>query len=97
MQFEKKKPNPPHTGPNITQANISSLIKGKPWIVFIHGGDFVWYDGKDANYAETNSKVAAAAGMGVLAIDYRSLARVPVPALYPEPIEDVVAGERKAA
>ena len=46
---------------------------------------------KDANYAETNSKVAAAAGMGVLAIDYRSLARVPVPALYPEPIEDVVA------
>jgi acetyl esterase/lipase len=41
---------------------------------------------------ETNSKVAAAAGMGVLALDYRSLAKVPLQAHYPVPIEDVIAG-----
>eukprot|EP00039_Didymoeca_costata_P022046 m.3565 g.3565 ORF g.3565 m.3565 type:complete len:799 (-) comp2788_c0_seq1:42-2438(-) len=76
--------------PNLTASNISELITGKPWIVFVHGGAFQFYDGITANYAETNSFVSKAAGMGVLAIDYQSLARVPNPAQYPEPVEDVI-------
>eukprot|EP00037_Helgoeca_nana_P012539 m.114226 g.114226 ORF g.114226 m.114226 type:complete len:787 (+) comp21505_c0_seq10:477-2837(+) len=78
-------------GPNITQQNITHLIAGKPWIVFTHGGFFQFYDGKDANYAETNSKVAAAANMGILALDYRELAGEPVPFTWQQQLDDIVA------
>eukprot|EP00041_Stephanoeca_diplocostata_P013261 m.232289 g.232289 ORF g.232289 m.232289 type:complete len:788 (+) comp19273_c0_seq2:129-2492(+) len=79
-------------GPNVSTGDIAEQIRGKPWIVFVHGGDFEYYDAIDANYAETTSRVAAAAGMGVYAMDYRSLASKPKPATFPDPVKDVIAG-----
>lgn len=77
-------------GPELNGSLLSTHMRGQPWILFVHGGSFVDYDGKDANYAETNSRVAQASGMGVLAPDYQSLARVPKPACYAEQIAGVI-------
>ena len=77
-------------GPELNGSLLTANVPGQPWIVFVHGGSFVDFDGKDANYAETNSRVAQASGMGVLAPDYQSLARVPFPARQAEQIADVI-------
>eukprot|EP00035_Acanthoeca_spectabilis_P001959 m.83978 g.83978 ORF g.83978 m.83978 type:complete len:758 (-) comp11259_c0_seq2:79-2352(-) len=77
--------------PNATEKNITDLVQGKPWIVFTHGGFFEFYDGKDANYAETNSKVVAASGIGVLAPDFRELAGRPQPFSWKQQLEDIIA------
>lgn len=50
-----------------------------------------FYDGKDANYAETNSKVVAASGIGVLAPDFRELAGRPQPFSWKQQLEDIIA------
>ena len=43
-------------------------MKGKPWMVFIHGGEFKFYNNINANYAMLSARVALDAGMGVLAV-----------------------------
>lgn len=77
------------TGPTMTAAMAATHITGRPWIVFIHGGEFHDWNGISAYYAMLSSKVARAAGMGVLAVDYRNLAASP-PVGYPGQIQDIV-------
>ena len=62
------------------------IISGRRWIVFIHGGDFTDYTPVTGFYAQLASRVAAASGMGVLSIDYRT-----VPTFtFPAPVEDTI-------
>ena len=60
-------------GPAVSPGLAADLITGKPWVVYIHGGEFKYYSAVNANYAMLSSRVAAAAGMGILAVDYRTL------------------------
>jgi acetyl esterase/lipase len=40
-------------------------------ILYLHGGSFMWYSGVDSIYQPLTSRIAAAAGMPVLVIDFR--------------------------
>ena len=59
--------------PELSNADIAANVADKPWMVFVHGGEWSEASGIDEHYAMLASKVAAAAQVGVLAIDYRDL------------------------
>ncbi len=59
-------------GPTFDDALIKKYVHGKKWIVFIHGGEFAWNNNIGAGYAILSAEVARNAGMGVLAVDYRT-------------------------
>ena len=59
-------------GRSMGQKTANELVRGKPWIVFVHGGVFSMYDSIGGNYAMLSSRVARAANMGVLGVDYRT-------------------------
>jgi acetyl esterase/lipase len=48
-------------------------------ILYLHGGSFMWYSGVDDIYRPLTSRIAAAAGMPVLVIDYRLSPEVRLP------------------
>lgn len=66
-------PNMRCHGPALTDETAADLIRGKPWMVFIHGGEFKYYNEINANYAMLSSRVAKASDMGVLSVDFRTL------------------------
>ena len=72
------------SGPTLTPEFEQLIIKDKPWIVYVHGGDFRYYSAINGGYGFLSSHVAEAAGMGVLAVDYHAAAR------YPSGIRDIV-------
>ena len=51
-------------------------ISGKPWIVYIHGGEWAECTNINEYYAMFASHIAAATQMGVLAVDFRTLQAV---------------------
>lgn len=59
-------------GPTFDDKLIAKYVHGKKWIVFIHGGEFAWNNNIGAGYAILSAEVAKNAGMGVLAVDYRT-------------------------
>eukprot|EP01052_Picozoa_sp_SAG31_P007086 SAG31_NODE_333_length_17527_cov_6.972056_13_plen_635_part_00 len=61
------------TGPEMALSLQSEMIKGKPWIVYIHGGEWAECTNINEYYAMFASRVAKASGMGVLAVDFRNL------------------------
>ena len=67
-------------------------IKGKPWIVYIHGGEWAECTNINEYYAMFASHIAAATQMGVLAVDFRTLqaAGGTGPVGYPDENGDVV-------
>jgi hypothetical protein len=79
-------------GPDLSTNKRPELFRGKPWSVFIHGGEFHWNNNIGANYAMLSDRIASAANMGVLAIDYRTTAAVPPDVgTFPAAILDVIA------
>ena len=80
------------SGPQVSALQKAGvdLFKDKPWTVFIHGGEFHWNNNIDAAYSQLSSRVAEAANMGVLAVDYRTTASMPL-APFPAALEDVIA------
>ena len=59
-------------GPTFDDKLTQKYVRGKKWIVFIHGGEFAWNNNIGAGYAILSAEVARNAGMGVLAVDYRT-------------------------
>ena len=78
-------------GPEMTDDLARSLIAGKKWIVFFHGGEFHYYDEISGNYAMLSSKLAKDSGMGVLAVDYRTTDQNN-PTHFPGAVHDVIDG-----
>ena len=72
------------SGGSLTAAWEQQIIRDKPWIVFVHGGDFRYYNNINGGYGFLSSHVAKAANMGVLAVDYRAASR------YPSGLRDIV-------
>jgi monoterpene epsilon-lactone hydrolase len=72
------------SGGSLTDEWEQQIIKDKPWIVYVHGGDFRYYNNINGGYGFLSSHVAQASGMGVLAVDYHSAAQ------YPQGVRDVV-------
>ena len=66
------------------------IFKGKSWAVFVHGGEFHWNNEISGDYFALSTRVAEQSGMGVLAVDYRTTASVPI-ASFPAAVEDVIA------
>jgi acetyl esterase/lipase len=58
-------------GPAFDASMQRQHIEGKPWAVFVHGGEFTWGSNIDQGYAILAAKMAAQ-GIGVLAVDYRT-------------------------
>jgi acetyl esterase/lipase len=76
-------------GPTLSDESAAALIRGKPWMVFVHGGEFKFYSNINANYAMLSSRVARAANMGVLNVDFRTLSSNN-PTKFPGALHDLV-------
>lgn len=74
------------------RGEAEALVAGRPWAVFVHGGRFVYLNALQEGYAMLASRVAAASGAGVLAVDYRTA--VKGGALYPGGLLDVADAVR---
>ena len=77
-------------GSNMSAQLSEVAIRGKPWIVFFHGGAFKYFSGISGNYYAPAARLAKLTGMGVLSVDYRSTDSIPHPTAFPGDLADIV-------
>ena len=77
-------------GSNMSAQLSEMAIRGKPWIVFFHGGAFKYFSGISGNYYAPVARLAKLTGMGVLSVDYRSTDSIPHPTAFPGDLADIV-------
>jgi len=75
--------------PKFGAADVAKHVKGKPWILFVHGGHFHDCTNNNEHYAMLSSRMAKYTGMGVLAVDYRQLTSTTVTG-FPDQLEDII-------
>jgi len=54
------------TGAAMSPPLVDVAIRGKPWIIFFHGGAFKYFTSISGNYYAPSARLAKLSGMGVL-------------------------------